>query len=157
MDGICFSLSIVWSRCFSISFNSSVNAMVVCKAQGFIMKLQFKHTRYGPDVLHRELFRFSRIMNSGTCNKLPDMFTLDCDTWHFVEGGGRLFKLISYEFAAWSDLTRFRYFNFSSVALHVCVCLCFFLCLILSFLLCFSARCSGKARLVMETCTRAMV
>ena len=103
-------LSIVWSRSFRSSFHSSVNAMVVCKTLrkhvgllGFIMKLRNKHTRNSPDVLHREFFRYSRIVNSGTCSKVPDKIILSFDTWHFVEGGGRLFKLFSNEFAAWSD------------------------------------------------------
>ena len=91
-----------------IVFNPSVNAMVVCKAlrkhvglQGFIMKLRIKHTRNSPDVPLREFFWSYRIVNSGTCNYVPDKSTLGGGTWHFVEDGGRLFKLISNEFAAW--------------------------------------------------------
>ena len=106
----------------SVLLSFPVNAKVVCKALrkhvgllGFIVKLRNKYTRNSPDVLRREFFRYSRIANSGTCNNVPDKDTLSFYTWHFVEGGGRLIKLFSNEFAAWSDKTRFSYFNFSSV------------------------------------------
>ena len=86
------------------------------------MTLRIKHTRNSPDVLLREFFWSFRFVNTGNCNDEPDKFTLSFDIWHFVQDGGRLFKLFSYEFAAWSDLTMIRYFNFCSVCpAQVCV------------------------------------
>ena len=117
----------------------------VCKAlrkhvglQGFIMKLRIKHTRNNPDVPLREFLCGYRIVNSGTCNLVPDKTTLGGGTWHFVEDDGRLFKLISNEFAAWLVSSWFSYFNFSSVCpafVWLFSCLCLHLCLTLS---CFS-------------------
>ena len=71
--------------------------------QGFIMKLRFKPTRNSPDVLLREFLWSYKFANSGNCNDEPDKFTLSFDTWHNVESGGRLFELLSTEFAAWTD------------------------------------------------------
>ena len=67
------------------------------------MKLRIKSTRNSPDVLLREFFWSYRFANTGNCKDEPEKFTLSFDTWHFVEGGGRLLQLFSNEFAAWSD------------------------------------------------------
>ena len=86
------------------------------------MTLRIKHSRNSHDVLHREFVWSFRFVNTGDCNDEPDKFTLSFDIWHFVQDGGRLFQLFSYEFAAWSDLTMIRYFNFCSVCpAQVCV------------------------------------
>ena len=110
-------------HCLVFSSHSSVfTHQWVCKAlrkhvglQGFIMKLRIKHTRNNPDVPPREFLCSYRIVNSGTCKSVHDKTTLGGGTWHFVEDDGRLFKLISNEFAAWLVSPWFSYFNFSSV------------------------------------------
>ena len=71
------------------------------------MKLRYKHTRNSPDVLHREFSRRYRIAKTGTGNDVPDKMLLSFDTWHSVEGVGRLVKSFSNEFAACSGKTEF--------------------------------------------------
>ena len=137
-----FCLSMVLFSC-SLSFRPSVSRIgdlqgSSCKQvglQGFFVKLRFKYTRNNPEVRLREFFWCYRLANTGNCNDVPDKFSLSFDTWHFVEGGGRLFKLCSNEFAARSHLDWVQLLQFSSVCrAPVCVdvlkrCLCFFLSL----------------------------
>ena len=58
--------------------------------QGLIVRLRFRYTRNNLDMRLREFFWCYQIANTGYCNDVPDKFTWSFDTWHFVEGGGRL-------------------------------------------------------------------